>query len=76
MKMAAAMVGQCASLHAVGIVSSCPNSTFFDTTAVMHHALMMYLPGGRGSTTNLAWTLWSQRHPMLATMVGGCVFKR
>ena len=29
---ATAIIDQCESLHAVGIVSSCPYSAFFDTT--------------------------------------------
>jgi hypothetical protein len=39
-------------LHAVGIVSSCPYSVFFDTTTATHHSPIMYQIGGRGTTTH------------------------
>jgi hypothetical protein len=37
---------------AVGIVSSCPYSVFFDTTTAAHHSPIMYQIDGRGTTTH------------------------
>jgi hypothetical protein len=69
---ATTIIDRCTSSHAVGIVSFCPYSAFFDTTAATHHSPMMYRIGGRGTTTHSALRLRSRQLLFLTSLGRHC----